>query len=48
LEVGIRVAKSELGGKSLGAGSENITKAQHCRAEVYIGAYGWVPLIPLT
>jgi transglutaminase-like putative cysteine protease len=43
---GIRVAKSELGYKSLGASSENVTKAQHCRAEVYIGAYGWVPVDP--
>jgi transglutaminase-like putative cysteine protease len=43
---GVRVAKSELGYKSLGAASENITKAQHCRAEVYIGGYGWVPVDP--
>lgn len=43
---GIRVAKSELGYKSLGASSENITKAQHCRAEVYVGSYGWVPVDP--
>ena len=43
---GIRIAKSELGYKSLGAVSENITKAQHCRAEVYIGGYGWVPVDP--
>jgi transglutaminase-like putative cysteine protease len=43
---GIRIAKSELGYKSLGTSSENITKAQHCRAEVYIGAYGWVPVDP--
>jgi len=43
---GIRVARSELGYKSLGAGSENITKAQHCRAEVYITGYGWVPVDP--
>ncbi|HEV3201321.1 MAG TPA: transglutaminase-like domain-containing protein [Bryobacteraceae bacterium] len=43
---GIRVAKSELGYKSLGASSENITKAQHCRAEVYLGGYGWVPVDP--
>jgi transglutaminase-like putative cysteine protease len=43
---GIRVAKSELGYKSLGAASENITKAQHFRAEVYIGGYGWVPVDP--
>ena len=43
---GIRVAKSQLGYKSLGAASENITKAQHCRAEVHIGGYGWVPVDP--
>jgi transglutaminase-like putative cysteine protease len=43
---GIRVAKSDLGYKSLGTSSENITKAQHCRAEVYIGGYGWVPVDP--
>jgi len=43
---GIRTGKSELGYKSLGTASENITKAQHCRAEVYIGGYGWVPVDP--
>jgi transglutaminase-like putative cysteine protease len=43
---GIRVAKSELGYKSLGASSEVISKAQHCRAEVYIGDHGWVPVDP--
>jgi transglutaminase-like putative cysteine protease len=43
---GIRVAKSELGYKSLGASSENVTKAQHCRAEVYLDAHGWVPVDP--
>jgi transglutaminase-like putative cysteine protease len=43
---GIRVAKSELGYKSLGTSSENISKAQHCRAEVYIGGHGWVPVDP--
>ena len=43
---GIRIAKSELGYKSLGASSENVTKAQHCRAEVYIGDYGWFPVDP--
>jgi transglutaminase-like putative cysteine protease len=43
---GIRVAKSDLGYKSLGASSENVTKAQHCRAEVYLGGYGWVPVDP--
>jgi transglutaminase-like putative cysteine protease len=43
---GIRVAKSELGYKSLGAASEKISKAQHCRAEVYLNEYGWVPVDP--
>lgn len=43
---GIRVAKSELGYKSLGASSEKITKAQHCRAEVYLEEHGWVPVDP--
>jgi len=43
---GIRVAKSEMGYKSLGASSDNVTKAQHCRAEVYLSDYGWVPVDP--
>jgi transglutaminase-like putative cysteine protease len=43
---GIRVAKSNLGYKSLGTSSETITKSQHCRAEVYLGGYGWVPVDP--
>jgi transglutaminase-like putative cysteine protease len=43
---GIRVAKSEMGYKSLGASSESVTKAQHCRGEVYLGDYGWVPVDP--
>ena len=43
---GIRVAKSALGYQSLGAASEKISKAQHCRAEVYLGEYGWVPVDP--
>jgi transglutaminase-like putative cysteine protease len=43
---GIRVAKSELGYKSLGTSSEKVTKAQHCRAEVYLSGYGWVPVDP--
>jgi transglutaminase-like putative cysteine protease len=43
---GIRVAKSEFGYKELGAGSPDITKAQHCRAEVFLADYGWVAMDP--
>ncbi len=43
---GIRVARSELGFRSLGAASENITRAQHCRAEVYLEGSGWTPVDP--
>ena len=43
---GIRTARSEQGYKSLGTSSENNTKAQHCRAQVYLGGYGWVPVDP--
>jgi transglutaminase-like putative cysteine protease len=43
---GIRVAPSKLGYKSLGTGSPNITKAQHCRAEFFARGHGWVPVDP--
>lgn len=43
---GIRVAPSKFGYKSLGAGSEVITKAQHCRAETFIAGHGWVATDP--
>jgi transglutaminase-like putative cysteine protease len=43
---GIRVAPSKFGYKSLGAGSSTITKAQHCRSEIYLVGYGWVPSDP--
>jgi transglutaminase-like putative cysteine protease len=43
---GLRVAKSKLGYKSLGTASEVVTKSQHCRAEVYLSKFGWVPVDP--
>jgi transglutaminase-like putative cysteine protease len=43
---GVRVAPSVLGYKSLGAGTEVISKAQHCRAEFYAQGHGWVPVDP--
>ena len=43
---GIRVARSELGYKSLGPSSENVTRSQHCRAEVFLAGRGWVPVDP--
>lgn len=43
---GIRVAPSKFGYKSLGAGSEVITKAQHCRAETFIAGLGWIATDP--
>jgi transglutaminase-like putative cysteine protease len=43
---GLRVAKYELGYASLGAATENVTKSQHCRAEVYLSSHGWVPVDP--
>jgi len=43
---GIRVAPSAFGYKALGAGSANISKAQHCRAEVFLKDYGWAAMDP--
>lgn len=43
---GIRIGPSQMGTKSLGISSTDVTKAQHCRAEVYLSEYGWVPVDP--
>jgi transglutaminase-like putative cysteine protease len=43
---GVRVAGSVLGYNSLGRSGGDITKAQHCRAEVYLTDFGWVPVDP--
>lgn len=40
---GIRVADSRFGYKSLGK-SGDISRAQHCRAEVWLSGFGWVPV----
>ncbi len=42
---GIRVAPSRFGYRSLGA-SGDVTHAQHCRAEVWLESFGWVPADP--
>lgn len=43
---GIRVAGSAHGYKSLGASSNVISKAQHCRAEFFAEGIGWIPVDP--
>lgn len=43
---GLRIAKSEQGYKSLGLASDRATRGQHCRVEIYLNEYGWVPLDP--
>ncbi|MDB5617150.1 transglutaminase domain-containing protein [Tardiphaga sp.] len=43
---GLRIAPSKFGYKSLGAGSAVISKAQHCRSEVHLAGFGWVPVDP--
>ncbi|HTC95467.1 MAG TPA: transglutaminase domain-containing protein [Terriglobales bacterium] len=43
---GLRINKSDLGYKSLGLATDKATKAQHCRAEVYLNQHGWVPVDP--
>ncbi len=43
---GVRVVPSQFGYKSLGAGSEIVTKAQHCRAEFFAQGRGWIAVDP--
>ena len=43
---GLRIAKSQEGYKSIGLASDKATKGQHCRAEIYLKDYGWVPVDP--
>lgn len=42
---GIRVAPCAFGYKELGAGP-GVTRAQHCRAEVFLQGHGWVAMDP--
>jgi transglutaminase-like putative cysteine protease len=41
---GLRVAASRFGYKSLGVASTDVTKAQHCRADVWLEGIGWTPM----
>jgi transglutaminase-like putative cysteine protease len=43
---GLRIAPSQEGYKSLGLATDKATKGQHCRAEIYLQEYGWVPVDP--
>ncbi|MGE4239989.1 transglutaminase-like domain-containing protein [Ramlibacter sp.] len=43
---GLRLAPSATGYRELGANPQRLDGAQHCRAEVYLQAHGWVPVDP--
>jgi transglutaminase-like putative cysteine protease len=43
---GLRLAPSAFGYKELGGNSASLKGAQHCRAEVYLKARGWVAMDP--
>jgi transglutaminase-like putative cysteine protease len=43
---GVRIAKSKFPYKELGAATSDVTKAQHCRADVWLREHGWVAVDP--
>ena len=43
---GLRLAPSAFGYRELGANPAGLKGAQHCRAEVFLNAYGWVAMDP--
>jgi transglutaminase-like putative cysteine protease len=43
---GLRLAPSAFGYKQLSGNPANLSGAQHCRAEVYLQAHGWVAMDP--
>lgn len=43
---GLRLAPSAFGYRELGANPANLKGAQHCRAEVFLAAHGWVAMDP--
>ena len=43
---GLRLGHSNMECTSLGTSSGSVEKAQHCRAEVFLTGFGWVPMDP--